>query len=121
MYRTTKDGEKFKEHSIQFSNNSFSNPDFTFMINEDETNSNSNEVIKGFGGAFTDAMTYNLLNISNNDIINQILYDYFSINGSGYTLGRIPMASCDFSPYSYTWAPVDNDFNLEYTQQKKKK
>ena len=59
-----------------------------------------------------------ILNISNTDIINQILYDYFSINGSGYTIGRIPMASCDFSPYSYTWAPVDNDFNLEYTEIK---
>ena len=32
--------------------------------------------------------------------------------GLGYTVGRVPMASCDFSTHEYSYDDVANDFNL---------
>ena len=33
--------------------------------------------------------------------------------GHGYTLGRVPMNSCDFSPKSYNFANKSGDMELE--------
>lgn len=39
---------------------------------------------------------------------------YFSQNGLRYTMGRIPINSCDFSPYTYNFDNVSDDFALEH-------
>lgn len=38
----------------------------------------------------------------------------FASLGIEYSLGRIPMASCDFSTHSYSYDDVKNDFELTY-------
>ncbi|XP_061163463.1 lysosomal acid glucosylceramidase-like isoform X2 [Saccostrea echinata] len=67
--------------------------------------------IIGFGGAFTDAAGINIQSLSANTQRN-LLSSYYSTEGIEYTLGRIPMASCDFSTHPYSYDDTDGDFNL---------
>ncbi|XP_026546558.1 glucosylceramidase-like, partial [Notechis scutatus] len=68
--------------------------------------------IKGFGGALTDSAAINILNLSPKSQRN-LLKSYFSSEGIEYSLVRVPMASCDFSVRLYTYADVENDFDLK--------
>ncbi|XP_070622696.1 lysosomal acid glucosylceramidase-like [Erythrolamprus reginae] len=68
--------------------------------------------IKGFGGALTDSAAINILNLSPKSQRN-LLKSYFSTEGIEYNLIRVPMASCDFSVRLYTYADVENDFDLK--------
>jgi glucosylceramidase len=44
-----------------------------------------------------------------------IIKDFFSDKGLEYTVGRIPIAGCDFSTKPYTYADqVENDFELKH-------
>ncbi|XP_033750563.1 lysosomal acid glucosylceramidase-like [Pecten maximus] len=67
--------------------------------------------ILGFGGAFTDAAGINILNLTTPTQEN-LLKSYFSTQGIEYNLGRIPMASCDFSTRLYSYDDVPGDLNL---------
>uniref|UniRef100_A0A1I8BAG1 Glucosylceramidase n=1 Tax=Meloidogyne hapla TaxID=6305 RepID=A0A1I8BAG1_MELHA len=68
--------------------------------------------ILGFGGAFTDAAGYNLNLLSRNTRM-QLLRSYFDKNiGIRYTVGRVPIASCDFSTRVYSYCDTINDFKL---------
>jgi glucosylceramidase len=58
--------------------------------------------IIGFGGAFTDAAAINVYLMD--AAVQQLLVDaYFSDEGLAYTLGRIPIASTDFSTHVYSY------------------
>lgn len=39
---------------------------------------------------------------------------YFGPDGNEYTVGRIPMGSCDFSVKQYSFDDVPGDYNLSY-------
>lgn len=53
----------------------------------------------GVGGAFTDAAGINVLSLSAN-AQRRLMETYFSARGGiEYNLGRIPIASCDFSTH----------------------
>ena len=69
--------------------------------------------ITGFGGSFTEASAYllNKLSAKNRDTI---LNAYFSKEGANYSLTRTHMNSCDFSLSNYSYAPVENDIELEH-------
>ncbi|XP_037130368.1 lysosomal acid glucosylceramidase [Syngnathus acus] len=67
--------------------------------------------IKGFGGAMTDAAALNILSLSAG-AQDQLLRQYFSEEGIGYTVVRVPMASCDFSTRLYTYADTRDDYSL---------
>uniref|UniRef100_A0A914E1J5 Glucosylceramidase n=1 Tax=Acrobeloides nanus TaxID=290746 RepID=A0A914E1J5_9BILA len=69
------------------------------------------QTIIGFGGAFTDAAGINLAKLSPGAQQN-LIRSYYGPEGIGYTLGRTPMASCDFSAREYSYDDVDGDFNL---------
>lgn len=68
--------------------------------------------ILGFGGAFTEASTlnFNRLSPEGQEAVLQLL---FGKNGLGYTIGRIPMNSCDFSVKNYTFDETEDDFELK--------
>jgi len=54
----------------------------------------------GFGGAFTEAAAINWRKLSPKDQ-DKLIHSYFSDpseGGLGYTMGRVPINSCDFSP-----------------------
>ena len=71
--------------------------------------------IVGFGGAFTEAAAVNWRALSDADR-SEMIRLYFadpSEGGHGYTLGRVPINSCDFSPGSYNFDNVTGDTELE--------
>uniref|UniRef100_A0A8C5EWS7 Glucosylceramidase n=1 Tax=Gouania willdenowi TaxID=441366 RepID=A0A8C5EWS7_GOUWI len=70
------------------------------------------QMIRGFGGAMTDAAAINILSLSAG-AQEQLLRQYFSDDGIGYSIVRVPMASCDFSTRLYTYADTPADYNLD--------
>jgi glucosylceramidase len=52
----------------------------------------------------------NLSNVLQDHLINS----YYSPDGIEYNIGRIPMASCDFSTRIYTYDDISGDFNLTH-------
>uniref|UniRef100_A0AAX7UTP4 Glucosylceramidase n=1 Tax=Astatotilapia calliptera TaxID=8154 RepID=A0AAX7UTP4_ASTCA len=66
---------------------------------------------RGFGGAMTDAAAINILSLSAG-AQEQLLRQYFSSEGIGYSVVRVPMASCDFSTRLYTYADTPGDYDL---------
>jgi len=72
--------------------------------------------IVGFGGAFTEAAAINWRSLSDADQA-EVIRLYFSRpedGGHGYTLGRVPMNSNDFSTGSYSFDDVPGDTQLEF-------
>jgi len=67
----------------------------------------------GFGGAFTESSAYLLNQISEGNR-KKIIDAYFSKKGAAYSLQRTHMNSCDFSLSQYSYAPVEDDKNLEH-------
>lgn len=70
------------------------------------------QIIKGFGGAMTDATALNILGLSR-PAQDLLLKSYFSEEGIEYNILRVPMASCDFSIRVYTYADTPDDFELQ--------
>uniref|UniRef100_A0A3Q2PZJ7 Glucosylceramidase n=2 Tax=Fundulus heteroclitus TaxID=8078 RepID=A0A3Q2PZJ7_FUNHE len=68
--------------------------------------------IRGFGGAMTDAAAINILSLSAG-AQEQLLRQYFSEEGIGYSVVRVPVASCDFSTRLYTYADTPGDYELK--------
>ncbi|CAD6194314.1 unnamed protein product [Caenorhabditis auriculariae] len=73
---------------------------------------NKHQKMLGFGGAFTDAAGINLQKMPS-ALADQIINQYYSSDGIGYTFGRVPMASTDFSTRVYSYNDISNDFNLQ--------
>lgn len=60
----------------------------------------SREAFEGFGGAVTDAAAY-VYFLMNEEQKKEVLSTYFSKEGLGYRLLRVPVDSCDFSLETY--------------------
>jgi len=43
----------------------------------------------------------------------KLLSSYFSQDGIEYSIGRIPMASCDFSTHTYSYDDYEEDFQMQ--------
>ena len=72
------------------------------------------QTIVGFGGAFTEATAYNLDKVGPQKK-GEILNAYFNpFTGSGYTLVRTQLESCDFSVGKYSYDDTANDVTLKY-------
>ena len=72
--------------------------------------------ILGFGGAFTEASAINWRKLSEADQA-EVIRLYFAPpeeGGHGYTIGRVPMNSNDFSTGSYSFDDVPGDTSLEF-------
>ena len=71
------------------------------------------QTITGFGGSFTEASA-SLLNRLSEEKRNMVLEAYFGDSGSRYSLTRTHINSSDFSLGNYSYAPVENDLELEH-------
>ncbi|CAM9698451.1 unnamed protein product, partial [Choristocarpus tenellus] len=67
--------------------------------------------ILGFGGAFTDAATINLNKLPPS-VQTKVMDAYFGPTGIEYSIGRIPLDSCDFSVEQYNFDDHPGDYNL---------
>eukprot|EP01084_Bolivina_argentea_P120249 213163_1 len=124
IYKTAHDGHKFAKYYLNWTqnnnNNNITNNNTT--INLTILSNKTYQTINGFGGAFTDAVSYNLAKLNSTKLTNDLLYSYFTWidsnhsgqGGIGYTFGRVPIGSCDFSLSSYTYSQQPNDFELKY-------
>merc|ERR1719362_521244 len=98
--------------------------DIQFQDNDDEftgptidlTSQTIDQEIIGFGGAFTEASStlFQGLSKENQEKFMEMYYD--SEKGIGYTMGRIPIGACDFSPAPAQWSldDVPNDVDLKH-------
>ncbi|XP_066942035.1 lysosomal acid glucosylceramidase-like [Macrobrachium rosenbergii] len=74
--------------------------------------STSFQAMLGWGGAFTDSASLNILTLST-EAQDMLLRSYFSESGIEYTIGRINMGGCDFSWRAYTCDDFEGDVSLE--------
>ena len=72
----------------------------------------NHQKILGFGGALTQssATVYKALP---KHLQKEIVEAYYGPNGIGYTTGRLPIHSCDFSVDMYTFDDIAGDTSLE--------
>jgi glucosylceramidase len=68
--------------------------------------------IVGFGAAFTEAASLNYRSLSEAGR-ERLMELFFGKTGLGYSVGRVPINSCDFSVQSYSFDETDGDFDLE--------
>ena len=73
------------------------------------------QTIRGFGNAFTDAAAINYHRAHNKSLF---LEQYWGKDGLGFSVGRVPIASCDFSTSSWSYDDVNDDDNLEHFSTK---
>lgn len=71
----------------------------------------------GFGGAFTESSGYNFMSL-NEEQQNEFVKAYFGKNGLRYSLGRVPLGSCDFSLGNHSAVDKsDGEFDLSYDEK----
>lgn len=81
----------------------------TVQVNTQELD----QSIFGFGGGFTEATALVFQNLSS-ELQDQFIKDYFSEEGLGYTMGRVPINSCDFSKESFSYDDTPDDMQLKH-------
>ncbi|XP_022098086.1 glucosylceramidase-like [Acanthaster planci] len=106
IYSSTKDRDRFHRTTYLFEDRA--EHDQRFVLDA----SREYQTILGFGGSFTDSATMNIKSISPSAQHN-LLKSYFSSEGIEYSMGRIPMSSCDFSVRVYSYDDHPGDFALE--------
>lgn len=72
--------------------------------------------IVGFGGAFTEASAINWRSLppQQRDEVIRLYFGPASAGGLEYSVGRVPINSCDFSPTSYSFNDVAGDVRMEH-------
>ena len=103
LFETSISGDRFAESQIRFGENNEQNSGKSQTIKIDTTK--KFQKIIGFGGAFTDAAGINIASLPTSMQLT-LLENYYSAYGIEYTVGRIPIAGCDFSTYAYRFCKV---------------
>jgi glucosylceramidase len=113
QYTTAEKGNLRFKFSENFKIVEFPQPDEHFPTLMLDANKRF-QIIEGFGGALTDAAAetfYKLPKAAQKELITA----YFDKEkGIGYSMGRIPIHSCDFSSESYAYSEVAGDTTLSH-------
>ncbi|VDN06504.1 unnamed protein product [Thelazia callipaeda] len=107
VYITSESGKRFEKTFFSFKPLKNGSEIIRLKINDQI----KYQTILGFGGAFTDSAGININSLKQSTQIN-LLQSYFGEKGIQYTIGRVPMASCDFSTRVYSYDDIPNDFTL---------
>jgi len=108
IIQTSRAGDKLAEiQTISFSSEETTLPRIIIIPDK------KYQKIVGFGGSFTESSAHVLSGLSDRKR-SQVINNYFSPEGAGYTLTRTHMGSCDFSLSNYTYAPVPGDAGLAH-------
>ncbi|CAG2165024.1 unnamed protein product [Oppiella nova] len=110
VFETNKKGDRLKQTVVKVSTQYTETADESIVLTIDK-NTKYQKII-GFGGAFTDASGLNLKSLPQ-ELATNVIKDYFSSNGIEYSMGRVPIAGCDFSPRAYTYNDQNDDFELK--------
>ncbi|KAL1417671.1 hypothetical protein MTO96_026637 [Rhipicephalus appendiculatus] len=125
VFESSKAGQRFTKTTLPFRKNSeelrYSKRSVTVTCKFPQENdvlllvvdsSRKYQKVFGFGGAFTDAAGINIKSLPTN-MQDDILKSYYTKQGLAYTIGRIPMAGCDFSTRKYTYDDTPGDIELK--------
>ena len=113
FFLTSRDHHRMKRHSTQqaghhVEKDSLEAIELELIVNQTVTY----QSVMGFGGAFSDAVGI-LLSSLNPKARMELLNAYFHRKiGIGYTIGRVPIASTDFSTRIYSYADIAEDFDM---------
>lgn len=100
VYTTDSSGNAMERNNLEFTS---SQPSSWSHWQHIEVNTSARfQTMEGFGGAFTDSVSINLQKMSE-DVRRVILSQYFGADGAAYSIGRVPIGSCDFSNHSYSY------------------
>jgi glucosylceramidase len=93
--------------------NAYGAPDAIIRLNTSSIPFAHRKPILGFGAAFTEAaaLNYGTLSEQGKKALMELVYGK---SGLGYSIGRVPLNSCDFSIQSYSFDDVDGDFDLDH-------
>ncbi|KAJ8304057.1 hypothetical protein KUTeg_017640, partial [Tegillarca granosa] len=105
VYTSSKDGDRLTKQLGKITMNA------TYKVIATINRNIKYQKIIGFGGAFTDAAGINIASLSI-EAQKKLIASYYSTDGIEYSVGRIPMASCDFSTHPYSYDDTPKDFNL---------
>ncbi|KAI6181299.1 Glucosylceramidase [Aphelenchoides besseyi] len=108
IYSTSKAGKRFNRTDSYLWTTPAGHVDHEITINYKK----KYQKIIGFGAAFTDAAGINLRNLTS-DLQETLITQYYGASGIELTIGRVPMASTDFSTHAYTYCDVEDDFELK--------
>ena len=105
VFSTSKDGDRFRRSNTRLKS-AAAVPNDGVLIKV--SISAIRQTIIGFGGTFTDAAGMNIADLPK-EAQSRLINSYFSPEGIEYSLGRIPIASNDFSTdiYSYDFTTGD--------------
>ena len=109
VYETSKSGHRFKESKLQFSKTAVTGDHIELTVNRDQRL----QKMLGVGAAFTDAAAINIDSLPKG-LAESVVRDYFSGTGIEFTVGRVTIASSDFSPRWYSYDDADHeDYDLK--------
>ena len=104
---------KVKTSNIQ----EYGSADAQLVVNFTQSPFTKRPPILGFGAAFTEAAALNFNSLS--DRGKEVLMElFYGKSGLGYSLGRVPINSVDFSIKRYTFDDVEDDFDLKHFDTK---
>ncbi|KAF4680356.1 hypothetical protein FOZ60_013671 [Perkinsus olseni] len=107
-FTTTEAGEPMQRGQVGWNEGRRSAMSVTVTVNPQRRH----QTIHGFGGAFTQAAAYLYKNLSPSTQ-KRYMDLVFGADGLRYSLGRVPINSCDFSPDTYNFDNVSDDFDLK--------
>ncbi|KAF4658673.1 hypothetical protein FOL47_007885 [Perkinsus chesapeaki] len=115
-YTTTETGEPLQRAEVRWNDAEGHAATTTVALDP----GSKHQKIQGFGATFTQAAAYLYKNL-NRSMQEQFMRLVFGPDGLHYNLGRVPINSCDFSPDTYNFDNVSDDFNLEHFDSDLKK
>ncbi|KAL8563546.1 hypothetical protein ACOMHN_060862 [Nucella lapillus] len=107
VYTSSQSGHRFSLTTGKVASNT--SADVVVEVHKNKTR----QSIIGFGGAFTDAAGINIAGLPA-AAQDKLIRAYFASDGLQYNIGRIPMASCDFSTHPYSYDDVAGDLDLAH-------
>jgi glucosylceramidase len=105
IYLSSEKGHRLERQNGKFGQTKTNNIEITVNA------STRYQTLLGFGGAFTDSTGINLKSLKP-ETAKLLIEQYYGDNGIQYTIGRVPIASCDFSTRQYSYCDSPYDFEL---------
>ncbi|XP_037561777.2 lysosomal acid glucosylceramidase-like [Dermacentor silvarum] len=110
-FESSKDGLRFAKTTIPLSRvpaqDTRANDTLLLVLDSSKTH----QIVYGFGGAFTDAAGINVKSLPEK-LQDDLIKSYYAKEGIAYNMGRVPLASTDFSERKYTYDDTPGDLEL---------
>nr|XP_054933370.1 putative glucosylceramidase 4 [Dermacentor andersoni] len=110
-FESSKDGLRLAKTSIPLSRAPTQDTSVNDTLLLVLDSSKTYQIVYGFGGAFTDAAGINVKSLPEK-LQDDLIKSYYGKEGIAYNMGRVPLASTDFSERKYTYDDSPGDLEL---------